>query len=218
MHRDLHRISIILINKLQGKGKHFNQESSTHSVQCLCVVFSVQLAKQWEGRKEGWEIIYGLDSGKCLVFLDIFTFITQAVMIYGPTNSDWIKLKTTFWHFSHQRSSSPPCPWLPAITVSSSISRGPGLEMMTAVRLSLSPGVSGSPVSSRPCSANQRPVLWPLTNQRRALAHVTPSLVTPTCGEQKLSAIDHKQIWPIFIFTKVSKISWVVNKAHSYSP
>ena len=34
---------------------------------------------------------------------------------------------------------------------------------------------------------------------------------------QKQSAIDHKQIWPIFIFTKVSKIPEIVNKLNSYS-
>ena len=63
-------------------------------------------------------------------------------------------------------------------------------------------------------SANQRPVWWPVTNQRPVSSrHSSPRHV----GTQKQSAIDHKQIWPIFIFTKVSKISEIVNKANSYS-
>ena len=36
-------------------------------------------------------------------------------------------------------------------------------------------------------------------------------------GTQKQSAIDHRQIWPIFIFTKVSKISEIVNKVNTDS-
>ena len=51
-----------------------------------------------EGEEEGWEIIYGLDSGKCLVFLDIFTFITRASMIYHVSLSELIKSQT-FCHY-----------------------------------------------------------------------------------------------------------------------
>ena len=75
--------------------------SSVESVQCRFSVqlaekwvFSVQLAELWGGRKEGWQIIYGLDSGKCLVFLDIFTFITRASMIYRLSLSELIKFQT----------------------------------------------------------------------------------------------------------------------------
>ena len=73
-------------------------------------------------------------------------------------------------------------------------------------------------------SANQRPVWWPVTNQRLVWGTVTNQRPVSSrhssprhVGTQKQSAIDHKQIWPIFIFTKVSKISEIVNKANSYS-
>lgn len=84
-------------------------------------------------------------------------------------------------HHIYPRVSRPsPDMTLVCIPASSISSRGPGLGMMTAVRLSLSPGVSGSPVSSHQCSANQRPALWPATNQRPVWTHVIPSLVTPS--------------------------------------
>ena len=90
---------------MSGTKKIFHVESSTLVLHiCICCYMSAMFVcvqcsisrevRDSEREKEGWEIIYGLDSGKCLVFLDIFTFITRASMIYRVSLWELITFQT----------------------------------------------------------------------------------------------------------------------------
>ena len=162
----------MISEKCQEQGKYSNVESSTlvlnicicYSMSAMFVCVQCSISREVRGRKGrmGDNLWSGLG--------EMFGFSWHLHFHYPGLHDlscfplrinhipDILSLYPVFVSLSHH----------PTLYPASSISsRGPGLVMMTAVRLSVSPGVSGSLVSSHHCQPirGQYGDQWPIRGQ-----------------------------------------------------
>ena len=194
------------------------------NISTMLVVCSVQLAEERRGRRGrmGDNLWSGL--GEMFGFSWHLHFHYRASMIYCVSLSELINFQT-FCHYVYPAPHLYPCECrpspslsavcIPASSISSLLTRGwwwwrrCASVCPRACLGRLCHPISAQPIRGQYC--DQGPIrgqYGPVSSHHSSHRHVRT---------QKQSAIDHKQIWPIFIFTKVSKISEIVNKLHSYS-